>query len=99
MKFLVTGGTGFIGRRVVNQLLAEYPATEIVCLVKRSDIPAEVDAEARYRSAGIRIIEGDLDDPKVSREAAPEADRILHLAANIDTALPEDQIRVNDIGV
>ena len=99
MKFLVTGGTGFIGRRVVSQLLAEYPAAEIACLVKRSAIPAEMDAEARYAAAGIRIIEGDLDDRSVSREAAPEADRILHLAANIDTALPEDQIRVNDIGV
>jgi UDP-glucose 4-epimerase len=99
VKFLVTGGTGFIGRRVVHQLLAEHPATEIVCLVKRSAIPAEMDALARYQAAGIRIIEGDLDDPSVSREAAPRAERILHLAANIDTALPEDQIRVNDIGV
>jgi len=99
VKFLVTGGTGFIGRRVVSQLVAEYPASEIVCLVKRSAIPAEIDTLARIQAAGIRVIEGDLDDPKVSREAAPHAERILHLAANIDTALPEDQIRVNDIGV
>ena len=99
MKFLVTGGTGFIGRRVVTQLLAAHPASDIVCLVKRSTIPAERDAEARYAAAGVRIIEGDLDDPAVSREAAPKADAILHLAANIDTALPEEQIRVNDLGV
>jgi UDP-glucose 4-epimerase len=56
-------------------------------------------AEERYRNAGVRIIEGDLDDPSVSREAAPRADAVLHLAANIDTALPEEQIRVNDLGV
>ncbi len=99
MKFLVTGGTGFIGRRVVTQLLAQHPATDVVCLVKRSTIPAEMDALARFQAAGIRIIDGDLDDSSVSREAAPKTDYILHLAANIDTALPEEQIRVNDLGV
>jgi len=99
VKFLVTGGTGFIGRRVVSQLLAENPATDIVCLVKRSSTSAEMEALGRFHAAGIRVIEGDLDDPSVSREAPPPADRILHLAANIDTALPEAEIRVNDIGV
>jgi UDP-glucose 4-epimerase len=99
VRFLVTGATGFIGRRVITKLLTAHPPEDIVCLVKRSAIPAEMAAESRYQKAGIRIIEGDLDDPSVSREAAPQADVILHLAANIDTALPESQIRVNDIGV
>ncbi len=98
VKVLVTGGTGFIGRNLVAQLLDRYPATDLTCLVKRSTIPAEMAALERFRAAGIRIIDGDLDDPAVSREPAPPVDRVFHLAANIDTAVPESELRVNDLG-
>jgi nucleoside-diphosphate-sugar epimerase len=46
----------------------------------------------------VRIIDGDLDDPAVSRAAAPAVDVVMHLGANIDTTVPEAELRVNDIG-
>jgi UDP-glucose 4-epimerase len=98
VKVLVTGGTGFIGRNLMTALLARHSASDLVCLVKTSAIPAETAALERFRAAGIRIIMGDLDDPLVSREPAPPVDRVFHLAANIDTAVPENELRVNDTG-
>ena len=96
--FLITGATGFLGRRLVERLLALHPPDRIVCLVKAPNGPLEADALARFRAHGVRIIDGDLDDPAVSREAAPAVDVVMHLGANIDTTVPEPELRVNDIG-
>lgn len=98
MVTLVTGGTGFIGFNLVERLLAGHRPEDLVCLVKSSSKPSEVAALARIRAAGIRVIEGDLNDPKVSRESVPAADIVFHLAANIDTDVPEEELRVNDQG-
>jgi UDP-glucose 4-epimerase len=96
VNVLVTGGTGFIGSRLIKQLRSQIPGANIACLVRRS-----TTSEAEFnslRAAGVHIIEGDLDDPSVSREPAPPADRVYHLAANIDTGLGESELRVNDLG-
>jgi nucleoside-diphosphate-sugar epimerase len=98
MNFLVTGATGFIGQELLKELLKKFGPENINCLVKASTKPSEVAALSRYRTAGIKIIYGDLDSTNVSDEAAPSVDIIFHLAANIDTAATEKDLRVNDIG-
>src|SRR5262249_27451398 len=98
LKCLVTGGTGFIGRRLVTHLLAVYPAGDITCLVKTTSKSRESEAMASFRAAGIRLIEGDLTNPFVSAVAAPRVDLVFHLAANIDTAATGAELDVNDVG-
>jgi nucleoside-diphosphate-sugar epimerase len=95
---LVTGATGFIGRRLMQQLLHYHSPTEIACLVKPPTKPEEQEALARYRSEGVRVIEGDLSRAGVSRESAPAVDVVFHLAANIDTAATGHSLDVNDLG-
>ena len=98
MNLLVTGATGFIGRHLVDRLLADRPKDTLYCLV-RSPIPAhEAEAVAALCRRGVRIIEGDLERPEVSRMPAPCASLVFHLAANPDTALPDTALRVNDVG-
>ena len=38
MRYVVTGGTGFIGRRVVSQILARGDDAEVWVLVRRESL-------------------------------------------------------------
>ena len=61
-RTLVTGATGFLGREIVAQLLAEDPSTELTLLVRGKD-----DDDARRRTDKLlsEILEGDrLDDAR-----------------------------------
>ncbi|MCG5216830.1 NAD-dependent epimerase/dehydratase family protein [Streptosporangium soli] len=68
-RVLVTGGSGFIGRRVVAALLAA--GAEVVV----ADLSA-------HPAAAVRSVVGDLRDPEVRRAAVSDGlDAVIHLAA------------------
>jgi UDP-glucose 4-epimerase len=72
-RVLVTGGSGFIGRRVVRALLDD--GADVTVADKRA-FPSDVDGD------GVRMVIGDLCDPSVVAEAVrPGTDVIIHLAA------------------
>jgi UDP-glucose 4-epimerase len=98
MRAFVTGGTGFIGRRLVRQLVARYGVDAVVCLIKPPVTPLEAEALETFRGQGLRLIEGDLMTQPVATQAPPAVDVVFHLAANIDTDAPLDALRVNHEG-
>ncbi|MEO5800968.1 MAG: NAD(P)-dependent oxidoreductase [Gemmatimonadales bacterium] len=73
MKALVTGGTGFVGGHLIDQLL------------ERGDtVTALVRSPARAASAaarGVRLVQGDLADLEALRAATEGQDVIYHVAA------------------
>jgi UDP-glucose 4-epimerase len=95
---LVTGATGFIGRVLVERLVATHGAERVICLARPERDPDRADARRRFQALGVRLIDGDLTDETVSREPAPPIDVVFHLAANIDTAARLRDLRVNDRG-
>ena len=97
-RFLITGATGFIGRRVVRQLLDTFGSQQIVCLVKPPAAQLEAEALEAFRASGVRVIEGDLMRPSVADKPPPTVDVVLHLAANIDTDASDDALLVNHVG-
>ncbi|HVA34552.1 MAG TPA: GDP-mannose 4,6-dehydratase, partial [Candidatus Baltobacteraceae bacterium] len=69
MRWLVTGGLGFIGSNFVRLALRERPALEIVNLdaMTYAGNPAnlrDVEADDRYR-----FVQGNICDPQAVREA------------------------------
>jgi UDP-glucose 4-epimerase len=72
-RVLVTGGSGFIGRRVVRALLDDGAD---VTVADRRAFPGQAG------HGGVRTVVGDLCDPPVVAEAVrPGTDVIIHLAA------------------
>jgi nucleoside-diphosphate-sugar epimerase len=83
MRVFVTGATGWVGSRTVDELLANgYEVTGLA----RSDASA-----AALEAKGARVQRGDLDDFAGIRAGAETADAVIHLAAKRDWSNPAAQ--------
>ena len=72
---LVTGGTGFIGPKVVHALRAED--RDVRCLVRKPD-------KARtLKTWDCEVVRGDVTDPESLRRAAEGCDAVVHLVSII----------------
>jgi nucleoside-diphosphate-sugar epimerase len=83
MKALVTGGGGFLGRRIVELLIGRG---DDVAIVARGRYP-EVEA------LGARGIQADLRDAKATAEAVKGFDAVFHVAAKAGYWGPEEEYR------
>jgi nucleoside-diphosphate-sugar epimerase len=75
MRICVTGGTGFLGKFLVRDLLAKGESVRV--LARRS---RRADELAR---AGAKIVVGDLSNPESIAQAVSAADTVYHLAARV----------------
>jgi nucleoside-diphosphate-sugar epimerase len=82
-RYTVTGGAGFIGSHLAEELLRRGHAVRIVdnfSTGKRDNVEAAVQNAGKDVTA-VEVIEGDLADLDVARRAADGADYVLHQAA------------------
>jgi nucleoside-diphosphate-sugar epimerase len=83
MKAFVTGGTGFIGRRVV-ELLRER-GDEVVALVRTPSKATDLVEK------GVTLVEGDLSDEHAIREAVKGSDAVFHIGAIYKVGIPKKE--------
>jgi len=76
MRVFLTGATGFIGSRIVPELLA---AGHEVLGLTRSDVGARA-----LEAAGAQVHRGDLEQPDTLRAGADQADAVIHTAFDHD---------------
>src|SRR5947208_13853983 len=95
MRYLVTGGAGFIGSNTVDELVSR--GHSVVVLDDLSGGKDDNLAEIRNK---ITIIKGSITDIEVVRKAMHEAEYVLHLGAR--TSVPrslKDPIETNRINI
>jgi nucleoside-diphosphate-sugar epimerase len=73
MSVLVTGGTGFLGRRIVERLLGQGRAVSVLA---RNPAP---DLEAR----GVRVICAAIDNAEAVHRACAGMETVFHVAAKV----------------
>jgi nucleoside-diphosphate-sugar epimerase len=74
-RFVVTGGAGFIGSHLVEELLRRGESVRIV------DNFATGQRENVTLNKGAELVEGDVSDPAVARKAVAGCEFVLHQAA------------------
>lgn len=77
MKVLVTGGTGFLGKRLVQKLLESGDQVRVFCRNVKDDLPEDVE-----------LYTGDIRDKAALRKAFSGVDIVYHLAVCLNEADP-----------
>jgi dihydroflavonol-4-reductase len=83
MRAFITGGTGFIGWRVVRKLRER--GDEVVALVRS---PARASALAEL---GCELVEGDLGSTEAIRRGVAGCDAVFHIAAVYKVGIPSSE--------
>ena len=95
MRYLVTGGAGFIGSNIVDELVRR--GQEVTVL---DDFSSGKETNLSSVHGKIRLIRGSICDFEAAREACSGADYVLHLAAR--TSVPrsvKDPLETNHINI
>jgi uncharacterized protein YbjT (DUF2867 family) len=90
MTVLVTGGTGFVGPKVVHALRAEERPVRVVA--------RNPEKQDRLRAWGCELVQGDMTDADSLRRAADGAEVAVHLVALPPFANPSATRRVMELG-
>jgi dTDP-glucose 4,6-dehydratase len=102
VKYLVTGGAGFIGSNLVRHLLAERPEVEVVTLDALTYAGHLENLDGAIDHPRHRFVRGDICDGPLVADVMDAVDVVFNLAAesHVDRSIVADQpfVRTNVVG-
>jgi len=99
MRYVVTGGTGFIGRRIVSHLLATRPDAQVWVLVRRQSLGRFERLTAEWDGRAKPLV-GELPELQLTDETLAELgqiDHVVHCAAIYDITVGEAEQRAANV--
>lgn len=87
MKAFVTGGTGFIGSHLADELMENNTFSEVRCLIRNN--------EKWLKGKDFIRIKGNLNDLPVLKEAVQDVDVIFHIAGRVKAPTYEELEQAN----
>jgi thioester reductase-like protein/NADP-dependent 3-hydroxy acid dehydrogenase YdfG len=99
MRYVVTGGTGFIGRRIVSHLLATRPDAQVWVLVRRQSLGRFERLAAEWGERAKPLV-GELPELQLTDETLAElgqTDHVVHCAAIYDITVGEAEQRAANV--
>ncbi len=102
MKYLVTGGAGFIGSNFIHYILGKYPDAEVVNLDKLTYAGNLDNLKGFENDPRYKFVQGDIADSELVSKLVADADVIVNFAAetHVDRSItgPAEFVRTNVLG-
>ncbi|PJE22077.1 MAG: short chain dehydrogenase, partial [Mycobacterium sp.] len=99
MRYVVTGGTGFIGRRIVSRLLEHQPDAQVWVLVRRRSL-GRFERLALEWGERVKPLVGELPELDLAEQVISElgpVDHLVHCAAIYDITVGEAEQRAANV--
>lgn len=102
MSYFVTGGTGFIGRYLIERLLDREGTIYVLVRPKSRERMEAIIERLNPPSGRIVMVTGDLSEPNLGlsaaeRELIHDVDHVFHLGAVYDITASEEENRVANV--
>ncbi|HET7098873.1 MAG TPA: NAD-dependent epimerase/dehydratase family protein [Patescibacteria group bacterium] len=94
---IITGATGFVGKRFIKLAVKKYGVKNILCLIKDANGPLEIEGRKLLKEMEVKTKYINLVTKKGLKNLPKSPEVIINLAAITDTAVTDH--RCNDVGV
>jgi thioester reductase-like protein/NAD(P)-dependent dehydrogenase (short-subunit alcohol dehydrogenase family) len=97
-RYLVTGGTGFLGRRLITRLLTRPDCDGLYVLVRPRSLDRFASLTQEWDTSRVVAVPGDLTEPGLGITDLPgPVDHVVHLGAVYDFTAAEDVNRAVNV--
>jgi nucleoside-diphosphate-sugar epimerase len=94
---LVTGGAGYVGSVVVDELLARGRSVRVLDTLLHGSVPSLLQPWGNER---FQFVRGDVRDPAARRQALEGVEAVIHLAAIVgDPACARDPVAAREVNL